>query len=593
MTLIQLLHERVEKDPQKTPILWKRSAHWESLSWLDVERWIYGITRSLEADGFKKGDRIAILSNSRPEWALLDWAALSMGLVVVPVYPSLLPSEIEYILKDCGAGFLLCEDGVQRAKIEKIREHLPGLRRIVSLERVEPDNLITSFQAWTQIPESPLSENERKVWQTRGQNILPQDLASIVYTSGTSGVPKGALLTHGNFVAVIEDVKEALPITDRDVTLLFLPLAHILGRVEHMLTLGVSWTNAYAQSLKTMMEDLLEVRPTILVSVPRIFEKVFAGISGKLKSYPGPVRRLMEESFRFARHYSRLKERGDNVDLIDRSAHKVFDRLLYGKVRERFGGRLRFCISGGAPLSEDLARFFHACGILVLEGYGLTETTGPVAVNRMNDYQFGTVGKVLKSVEMKLEGDGEFLFRGGPITSGYHHLPEANAESFADGFFRTGDVGEVDARGFLKITDRKKDLIITAGGKNVAPQKIEKLLLQNPLFTQAIVLGDQRKYLSVLVALDPKISRALAEQKGISFSGLSELYTDEKFQYLIHQSIQSVNKTLSSFESVKRFRILPRELTVEAGELTPSLKIKRKYCSQKYSDLVEQMYTGS
>jgi long-chain acyl-CoA synthetase len=591
-TLIKLLHERIEKDPQKTAILWKKAAHWEPLTWRDIERWVVALTKALSKDEFKKGTRIAILSNSRPEWALLDWAALSMGLVVVPIYPSLLASEIEYILNDCGAEFLLCEDGVQRTKIEQIRERIPKVRKFVSIEKVENDSTFSSFAAWAPVAAESPTAIERKTWQALGDGVLPTDPASLVYTSGTSGVPKGAKLTHDNFVSIIRDVQQALPVSDRDVTLLFLPLAHILGRVEHMLTLGVSWTNAYAQNLKTMMEDLLEIRPTVLVSVPRIFEKIYGGVSGKLKSYPGPVRRLMEESFRFSRHYSRLKERGDNIDLIDRSAHRVFDRLLYSKVRDRFGGRVRFCISGGAPLSEDLARFFHACGVLVLEGYGLTETTGPVSVNRMDDYRFGSVGRVLQSVEMKIDTDGEFLFKGGPISSGYHNLPEANAESFANGFFRTGDIGEVDNRGFLKITDRKKDLIVTAGGKNVAPQKIEKLLLENPLITQAIVLGDKRKYLSVLVALDPKISRSLAEQKGIPFTNVSELFANEKFQYVVHQALQGVNKNLASYESIKRFRILPRELSVEAGELTPSLKIKRKFCSQKYSDLVEQMYSA-
>jgi long-chain acyl-CoA synthetase len=364
-----------------------------------------------------------------------------------------------------------------------------------------------------------------------------------------------------------------------------------LGRVESMLTLGVSWTNAYAQNLKTMMEDMLDVRPTVLVAVPRIFEKIYGGVSGKVKSYPGPLRRLMEESFRFARHYSKLMERGDNIDLIDRTAHRAFDKALYSRVRERFGGRIRFSISGGAPLSDDLARFFHACGVLVLEGYGLTETTGPVAVNRMNDYRFGSVGKVLKSVEVKIAADGEFLFKGGPIFRGYHENQDADAEAFDENhFFKTGDIGEIDAKGFLKITDRKKDLIVTAGGKNVAPQKIEKMLLENSLFTQAIVIGDKRKFLSALLALDGKIARSLAEQKGIAFTSMPELYENEKFQYIVHEALQKVNKELASFESVKRFKILPRELSVEAGELTPSLKIKRKYCSQKYSDLVEQMY---
>jgi long-chain acyl-CoA synthetase len=589
-SLAALIHERVQKDPQKTPILWRKSAHWEPLTWLDVERWAYAITAAFKKDGFRKGSRAAILSNSRPEWSLLDWSAQSMGIVVVPVYPSLLASEIEYILSDSGTEILFVEDGVQRAKVDQIRERLPNLRKVVSFENVGETAGFESFSQWAPLQKDNLTAEQRQSWRALGEGITPNDLASIVYTSGTSGVPKGAEISHGNFVSIIADVQAALPINDRDVTLVFLPLAHILGRVESMLTLGVSWTNAYAQNLKTMMEDILEVRPTILVAVPRIFEKIFAGVSGKVKSYPGPIRRLMEESFRFARHYSKLMERGDNIDLIDRTAHRAFDRALYSKVRDRFGGRIRFCISGGAPLSDELARFFHACGVLVLEGYGLTETTGPVSVNRVNEYKFGTVGKVLQSVEVKIAEDGEFLFKGGPIFKGYHQSPEANLEAFDNGFFKTGDIGEIDARGFLKITDRKKDLIVTAGGKNVAPQKIEKMLLENPLFTQAIVIGDKRKYLSVLLALDARISRSLADQKSISFGNMAELYENEKFQYIVHEALQKVNKELASYESLKRFRILPKELSVEAGELTPSLKIKRKYCSQKYTDLVEQMY---
>ncbi len=591
-SLADTFHQRIARNPLKAAMLRKVQGQWSPVTWRDYEIQAFRIGSALVNEGIKRGDRVAILSNSRPEWSFADLGTLCVGAVTIPVYPSITADDIHYILKDSGASLLFVEDANQAKKIAEILPSLSGLKRVVSFDsKQSKEGNFVSLESWLAetpgLAEKP-SDAQLSEWRLLGSTLQGGDLASIVYTSGTSGVPKGALLSHGNFLAFNEGAIQVLGMTEQDTTLLFLPLAHILGRCEQMLALGCGWTNAYAESLKSMMDNLTEVRPTVLVCVPRIYEKIYASVLGKLSTGPRVMRLLADRLVGFSSDYSKLLEGGKRLDPVQWFQHQAFDRLIYSKIRDRFGGRVRFCISGGAPFSPEISRFFHASGILVLEGYGLTETTGPVTVNHPKSFRIGSVGPVLPSDELRIADDGEILVKGRTVFSGYNG--GVSPEALVDGWFATGDIGMVDAQGFLKITDRKKDLIVTAGGKNIAPQKLEGLILEDPLFSQAIVIGDKRKFLSALVCLNAGEAKKLASDGAVGYDSLAGLYETEVFQALVQKRIDRVNKKLPSYETVKRLRILPRELSVEAGELTPSLKIKRKFCTDKYSELIEQMY---
>ncbi|MEO5666458.1 MAG: long-chain fatty acid--CoA ligase [Bdellovibrionota bacterium] len=594
--LAQTFFKRVEQSSSRSAMIRKISGTWRTLTWLEYRVEVYKIASALQQEGVKRGDVVAIVSNSRPEWAWIDVATFCVGAVSVPVYPSLLAEDIRFILKDCGAKIVFVEDSGQKEKIEASLAELNQVARVIVLKDTPTTGeAFITMKDWLRkynLSDKVPSNEEIAQLRALTATIEASEIASIVYTSGTSGQPKGVELRHSCFLGFIEGTERALGVSENDTTLLFLPMAHILGRVEHMLSLGVGWTNAYAENLKVMIDNLVEVRPTVLVSVPRIYEKIYSSVLGKL-SKAGKVEKIIgDRAVAFASEFSRVQESGTKLDLLQRAQYAAFSQILYDKVKSRFGGRLRFCISGGAPFSQEISRFFHACGVLVLEGYGLTESTGPLTVNRPDDFRMGSVGKAMERIELKIAEDGEILARGASIMKGYHDNPQATSEAITeDGYFATGDIGRIDEEGFLFITDRKKDLIVTAGGKNIAPQKIESMLLEDPLFAQAMVVGDRQKYLGALVALHSGEARQLAKSQGIEKTRLEDLYADSKFQQLVFKRASQVNQRLASFESLKKISILPRELSVEEGEVTPSLKIKRKFCEKKYADLIGTLFT--
>jgi long-chain acyl-CoA synthetase len=593
--LAQTFFKRVDQSASRSAMIRKVSGTWRTLTWLEYRSEVYRIAQALRKEGVKRGDVVAIVSNSRPEWAWIDVASFCLGAISVPVYPSLLAEDVRYILKDSAAKIVFVEDSGQKAKIEASLGELNQVVRVVILnESVSENETFVTLAEWLRkfgLSDKVPSADEVSELRALTENLDSSEIASIVYTSGTSGQPKGVELAHACFLNFIEGTEKALGVSENDTTLLFLPMAHILGRVEHMLALGVGWTNAYAENLKVMIDNLVEVRPTVLVSVPRIYEKIYSSVLGKLSKGGQAEKLIGEKAVSFAGEYSRVLESGKKLDLLQKIQYAAFSKVLYDKVRSRFGGRLRFCISGGAPFSQEISRFFHACGVLILEGYGLTESTGPLTCNRPGDFRMGTVGKALEGIELKIAEDGEILARGASIMKQYHGLEAATAEVFThDRFFATGDIGRVDEEGFLHITDRKKDLIVTAGGKNIAPQKIESMLLEDPLFAQAMVVGDRQKFLGALVALNSGEARQLARSSGIEKTQLEELYADPKFNQLVYRRAAQVNSRLASFESIKKIHILPRELSVEEGEVTPSLKVKRKFCEKKYSELIERLF---
>jgi long-chain acyl-CoA synthetase len=593
--LPQTFFKRVQKSPYRSAMIRKISGTWRTLTWSEYQNEVVLIAKSLLAEGIKLGDRVAILSNSRPEWAWVDVATMAVGAVTVPIYPSLLPDDILYILRDSGAKIVFAEDNSHRKKLEEILGELKHIVRVVLFnEVVSETGLFQTFSEW--LSKSGVSDGKASSADVLGIQALSQGidasaLASIVYTSGTSGQPKGVELRHECFLGFMRGVEKALGVTENDTTLLFLPMAHILGRVEHMLSLGVGWTNAYAENLKVMIDNLLEVRPTVLVSVPRIYEKIYSMVLGKISKGSVIEKTLGQKAVEFATTYSKVLESGKQLDLIEGVQYKLFSKILYSKVAQRFGGRLRFCISGGAPFSPEISRFFHASGVLVLEGYGLTETTGPLTLNKPNKFRIGSVGQAIEGVELKIAEDGEILARGDVVMKRYHQKEAATQEVMdSEGFFATGDIGRLDSEGFLYITDRKKDILVTAGGKNIAPQKIESMLLEDPLFAQAIVLGDKQKYLGALVALNMGEARQMAKEASLHSTSIEELYANTLFQQLVKKRVDRVNTRLASFEAIKRVGILPRELRVEEGELTPSLKVKRRFVEKKYADLVAKLF---
>ena len=595
--LAQTFFARVEQSPTRTAMMKKIDGNWRSFTWLDYRSEVFRFTKIMQHFGVEPGDRVAILSNSRPEWAWIDVATLCLGAVTVPIYPSLLANEVEYIVKDSATNVIFAEDHSQQKKIESIISNLGSDCRVCVLkDSPQSENnqihnlstLVSELRLESSIPTDPEIEELKNLTSS----ISGDQTASIVYTSGTSGVPKGAVLTHDSFHSIMRGVQGALGVSDADTTLLFLPMAHILGRVEHMLSLGVGWTNAYAENLKVVMDNIVEVRPTVMVSVPRIYEKIYSMLLGRVLKMGGISRLIADKAVAFTRIYSRSLEEGKSLNIKQKLEYKLYKKALYDKVRTRFGGRLRFCISGGAPFSPEISRFFHSCGVLNLEGYGLTETAGPLSVNRPNNFRIGTVGLPLDNLDVKIAADGEILLKGPVVMNGYHNLDAATKEVMTDdGYFMTGDIGSLDEDGFLSITDRKKDLIVTAGGKNIAPQKIESMLLEDPVFAQAIVIGDNQKYLGALVALNVAEAKQLAKNEKLDSPGsVKDLYANPEFKKIIMKRVQKTNKRLASFESIKRIEILPRELSVEEGELTPSLKVKRKHCEKKYHEQISTLF---
>ncbi|MCZ6873436.1 MAG: AMP-dependent synthetase/ligase, partial [bacterium] len=427
--------------------------------------------------------------------------------------------------------------------------------------------------------------------ENRLQHLSPEHDATYVYTSGTTGPPKGVVQTHGNHLFMVQSCAETVDISAGDINLLFLPLAHSFARMEAFLCIHIGTTTAFAESIDALAQNMQEVHPVIMFSVPRVYEKIYARVMANGTS-GSPIKQAI---FRWAvavgRQVSALQQHQKPIPALLQFKYKLAHKLVFHKLHQAVGGRLRYFISGGAPLAQEVAEFFHAAGMLILEGYGLTETCPALTSNRHDQYKFGTVGKALAGVELKLAADGEILARGPNIAKGYYKRPEETAEAFlADGWFATGDVGELDDEGFLRITDRKKDIIVTAGGKNIAPQNIENLFKTDRYISQAMVYGDRKKYLTAVLTLDPEETAQYAQAQGIVFKQPEELATHPQIHTLIESRVTQLNQRLASYESVKKFVIAPSDFTPESGELTPTLKIKRKAVTQKYQTQLDQLY---
>jgi long-chain acyl-CoA synthetase len=582
---------QLERDhPRSDLFRYKSAGSWHDISTEDFFSTVRSLALGLETLGVVKGERVAILSENRPEWTAFDHALLSLGAVVVPIYASLLTEQVRFILENSEARAVVVSGAAQLGKLRPALPSLPALAQILILDAGEtPPGDAVSWTAVLAAGEAAhRAEPER--FEARRAAIRPEDPASILYTSGTTGEPKGVVLTHGNFAFNVNATLKLIPFSSDDVTLSFLPLTHVFERMVEFAYLSAGASIAYAESIEAVPQNMAEVRPTVVSSVPRFFEKAHDRIVSNVRSLPWPRRLLAGLLLREARRRARALLEKHPVPPLARLLHPLADRRIFAPIREKMGGRIRFFVSGGAPLAPRIAEFFYAAGIPILEGYGLTETSPVVAVNTLEKIRLGTVGPVIPGVEVRIAEDGEILVRGPNVMQGYFRNEAATREAMKDGWFHTGDIGVIDPDGFLRITDRKKEVLKTSGGKMVAPQPLENLLKSDRAISQAVVLGDRRKFVSALIVPDFDWLASFARAKQISTRSLDELLRDPRVLDLYRARIRAKMAGLPSYETVKKFRLLPRELSQEAGELTPTLKVKRRVIEQKYADLIESIY---
>lgn len=552
---------------------------WEDVSAAEFWAEVLATAKGFVAAGVGLGDRVGLMSRTRYEWTLVDFALWTAGAVVVPIYETSSAEQVEWILADSGAVGVVVESVAHATLVQEVLPQAPDCRHVWTLD----DGAIADLgRAGVGVHDGDIEERRR--------GLGPDSLATIIYTSGTTGRPKGCELTHGNCVFVMETCLNALEelFDEGGSTLLFLPLAHVFARAVELACAAARIRVGHAPTVTTLSADLQEFRPTFLFAVPRVFEKVFN--SASQKAHAGGKGAIFERAVAVAIEYSRQQERG-GVSLPIRLQHALFDRLVYGKLRDAMGGRVQYAISGGAALGERLGHFFHGIGLLVLEGYGLTETSAPSTVNLPTAVKIGTVGKPLPGTGARIADDGEVLLTGPHIFRGYWNNPEATAEAIdADGWFHSGDLGELDEDGFLAITGRKKDIIVTAGGKNVAPAVLEDRLRAHHLVSQCMVVGDGRPFVGALVTLDPEALPAWAEQHGKDPADLDALAQDAVLLAEIQKAVDEANVAVSKAESIRKFRIVPMDWTEASGHLTPSLKLKRVVVLKEHEAEVEALY---
>jgi long-chain acyl-CoA synthetase len=597
--LAEMFFKRAQELATRPRYRYRVADGWREVTWQTMAERVRAIAAGLIDSGVAPGDRVALLSNTRPEWMEIDFAILACGALTVPIYQSNLPAECGYIIANSESSVVFVENPKQRAKIEEVTQRgfeLDGVRQTISVRAVitiEGDpGAGESLAALVKRGRDALGRTIGEI-DARVADLKRDQLATIVYTSGTTGPPKGVLQTHGNHLATVESLLKLGMAREGDVDFFFLPLAHSFARLIEYFGIAAGTVTAFARSIDNLAEDLAASRPHLVPAVPRIYEKLYGRIQGARESGGALRRALFDWAVGVGRARSTCEQEGRPVPALVQWQHALAHRLVFSRIHRLLGGNIRYMTSGGAPLSREIAEFFHAVGIPILEGYGLTETTPSLTVNRPDRFKFGTVGLPLDCCELRIAPDGEILARGANIALGYHRRPEATAESWdAEGWFHTGDIGEFDADGFLRITDRKKDLIKTSGGKYVAPQKIENLLKLLPHVSQAVVIGDNRKYCTALITLDQEEVGRWASGQGLRFASPEEMAAHPRVRELIEGEVAAANKELASYESIKYFRILPRDLSTETGELTASLKVKRKVMAEHYRQQIEEMYAG-
>ncbi len=583
-TLVHKLFEHIEKRPHKLAVRYFKNDQLHSLNWQQTFDHIEQIYQAMSQLGIQRGDRVGIFSDTCKDWGFIDLSLMALGAVSVPIYHSSPNDDIEYIIDKAKPDFIFIQNEILYNKIKQ----LPILNQCKKL--ILMDAFDCNDERCISMQELLSTNNKKNPLKGSLDLIKEDDLVTIIFTSGTSGLPKGVCLTHQQIISAASEVFPLLGVTDEDSSLTFLPLSHVLGRIELWGHYFCGYCIGYAQSIERIKKNLLVIQPTVIVGVPRIFEKMYFGILAqveisKLKNF------IFNKALKVGEDILASRKEKQTPSLGLAMGSVLAHQLVFKNIQQKLGGRLRFAVSGGAPLDPQIAHFFEKCGISILEGYGLTETTGPVCVNTLFETKPGTVGKSIGEVQIRFADDGEILVKSKKVMKSYYLDDESTQAAFdEDGYFKTGDIGELDEEGFLKITDRKKDLIKTAGGKFVAPQKIQNLFATQPLISHAHIHGDKKKYIIALLTLDKDQVAKFKEANGIVTSDFSEGLESKKLFEEVRQIVAEINKKLASFETIKNFKILDKDFTIESGELTPSLKMKRKVIDKNHQSTIEDLY---
>lgn len=590
-TLNQLLSRSVATYRKPDALSYKRDGTWHPIS---SDEWLsraHNIALGLYELGVRPGDRVALLAENRPEWFFVDSGMQILGAVNVPLYCTLMPEQIAFIVNDSGAKVVIASDADQQKKMAAIQSQLPVVEHFIALDP-SPELDAVALSSIEKTGQA-VGDKDPQLVQKLADAVTPQALASIVYTSGTTGEPKGVMLTQDNLVSNVHASLQVLPINKDDVALSALPYSHVFERmVAHYLYPAAGVSIAIAGSLEEVPADLGEIRPTIMTMVPRFYEKLYARVKESVEQGSATKKKIFNWAIGVGREHGEYRLRGEEAPFGLELKQKIANALVFGKLQQRIGGRLRFFVSGAAPLAKEIADFFWAAGITIVEGYGLTETSPVISVNRPGAIKFGTVGRIIPGLEVKIADDGEICVRGPNVMKGYYNQEAATREAIDDdGFFHTGDIGEIDGDGFLKITDRKKDIIVTAGGKNIAPQPIEGRLKTNAYIAEIVVVGDRRQFPSALVVPDFDKLLVWCQMNSVPTESRDVMTTNPKVTEFILGQIAELSAGLANYERIKKITILAKEFSLENGELTPTMKVKRRVIESRYKHLIDAMYS--
>ena len=585
-TLADLLPKAAEQYGPSVAVRYKEGDQWAGKTYDEVVEIVRPLAFGLVTLGVEKGNRVAILGNTRPEWTYFDFAALSIGATVVPIYQTNSPEECRYVLENSDSKVVVVEDAEQLEKVRQVRDRLPQLEQIVMMTGEAEDAISMERLA------AKGAGGDDATWKTLYEAVTPEDVCTFIYTSGTTGPPKGCVISHGNYRAMLDMVNETSVIEPGDVTYLYLPLAHSFALLIQLGSFDLGATIAYWERdpLK-ILPNLAELKPTYFPSVPRIFEKIYTAATSAIEKEGGLKKKIFDWAIKTGKKMREVERSGRKPGFLLQRQYDFADKKVLSKIRGLFGGNLRLAVSGAAPINPEILSFFDAAGVLVLEGWGMTETSTAATISTPDDFKVGTIGKPFPGCEVKIADDGEILVKGPNVFQGYHKNPEATNETIVDGWLHTGDLGEIDADGFIKITGRKKDIIITAGGKNITPANLEAEIKQHPLVSQCVVVGDRRPYLVALVTLEPEEAVKYAQEHNLP-EDLAQLAQNADIKASIEAHVEKINQNFARVEQVKKIAILPQDLSQENGELTPTLKVKRAVVAQKHEGAIEQLYAA-
>ncbi|MFO7981269.1 MAG: long-chain fatty acid--CoA ligase [Candidatus Aminicenantes bacterium] len=587
-TLAQMFLNTIKAFPKPDMMLYKEEGEYKPISTEEFKNRVIHLSLGLQELGLKKGDKLVILAENCPEWVITDLANICLGGITVPIYTSLVPEQIKYVINNSDAKAVVCSDLSLWEKVNFVKDKLNKVENFIVMGAKAPEGTVLLSEVTGR--GKKLFDKEPELFERTASKIEAEDIASIIYTSGTTGTPKGVMLTHSNFISNSLATASIIEFTAKDTVLSFLPLSHVLERMVTFTYLYKGCSIAYAESIETVAENLLEVKPHIMVSVPRVFEKIYAKVMDNVLEGSALKRKIFFWSVKIGKLYAQKELNKEKIPKWLSFRRNVAEKLVFSKIVSRTGGRVRFFVSGGAPLSKDIAEFFYGMGLVVLEGYGLTESSPVIAVNTLEELKFGSVGKPIPGVTVKIADDGEILAKGPNIMKGYYKAEEETEEVLKQGWLHTGDIGYLDEDNFLCITDRKKDIIVTAGGKNIAPQMIENQLKTNPFISNVVIIGDKKRFISALIVPTFEKLEEYAKASGIEYKSLEDLVENEKIINFMMSEIDRYSANFATYERVKKIILLDRDFEIEKGELTPSLKVRRNIVEDKFKDKIDKLY---